>query len=409
MAHLARLAFIITDPTTGLPINNATVEVRKQGATVNGTTGPTTINIHAQGAIDVGDTVNIDNDADIAVAVLTQPTAVQLTVAAAGFSTLVNDVTRLTPTSPLPTVWNAEEGAETKTNPLTTDNLGEAFCFVPNGLWDALVTVGGVKTLLINQAAAGGGSAASNVFATGSESAYDFDTFRLLGSGDSIARFLNNGVEKASVERDGQVVTTAGVTAVGSITSSTGDLILTDGEIQMSRTASALVPGATSFALRNNADNANNILVLDAGDVTIRRDLTVTQDLTVTRDVSSRRTTRTGGTAVVPGDFSLSAGWGNTALINTPVGTDSIGELRITCQGSGIAAEPFVTFTFPDGAYPDGYICMLTVASNTTTGEYDHQWVASESPGSSASCTFFLSGTPTTAKTYNVAWIITGR
>ena len=406
MAHLARLAFIITDPTTGLPINNATVEVRKQGATVNGTTGPTTINIHAQGAIDVGDTVNIDNDADIAVAVLTQPTAVQLTVAAAGFSTLVNDVTRLTPTSPLPTVWNAEEGAETKTNPLTTDNLGEAFCFVPNGLWDALVTVGGVKTLLINQVASGGGLSMSNIFTTGAESAYDFDTARALGTGDKIARFLDDGVTRVSISKSGDITAVTGLFT--SDVAIIGNLTLA-ADLAMSATASQLIPGATSFAIRNNADNADNVLVLDAGDVTIRRDLTVTQDLTVTRDAACRRGTRTGGTAVVPGDFSISSGWGDTALINTPVGTDAAGELRITCQGSGIGAEPFVTFTFPDGAYADGYLCMLTVASNTTTGEYDHQWVASESPGSSASATFFLSGTPTTAKTYNVAWLIIGR
>ena len=37
--------------------------------------------------------------------------------------------------------------------------------------------------------------------------------------------------------------------------------------------ASEIVPGATSFAIRNTADNANNLLVVDAGDVTTGRGL----------------------------------------------------------------------------------------------------------------------------------------
>jgi hypothetical protein len=40
--------------------------------------------------------------------------------------------------------------------------------------------------------------------------------------------------------------------------------------------ASRIVPGATSLALRNNANNANNVLVTDAGLVTIRAGLTIT-------------------------------------------------------------------------------------------------------------------------------------
>lgn len=44
-----------------------------------------------------------------------------------------------------------------------------------------------------------------------------------------------------------------------------------------------LVPGATSFSLRNNANNADNLLVSNAGAVTVRAGLTVTASgLTVT-------------------------------------------------------------------------------------------------------------------------------
>jgi hypothetical protein len=36
--------------------------------------------------------------------------------------------------------------------------------------------------------------------------------------------------------------------------------------------ASKIVPGATSLSFRNNADNADNVIVSDAGDLTIRND-----------------------------------------------------------------------------------------------------------------------------------------
>jgi hypothetical protein len=38
------------------------------------------------------------------------------------------------------------------------------------------------------------------------------------------------------------------------------------------------VPGVTSFALRNNADNANNVVISDAGQVTIRDNLLFVSD-----------------------------------------------------------------------------------------------------------------------------------
>lgn len=47
------------------------------------------------------------------------------------------------------------------------------------------------------------------------------------------------------------------------------------GNITMSTAASQLVPGATSFSLRNNANNADNLLVSDAGLITLRASATV--------------------------------------------------------------------------------------------------------------------------------------
>ena len=57
-----------------------------------------------------------------------------------------------------------------------------------------------------------------------------------------------------------------------------------------------LVPGATSFSLRNNANNADNVLVSNAGAVTVRAGLTVT---------ASGLTVTAGGITVTDGGFAL--------------------------------------------------------------------------------------------------------
>lgn len=55
------------------------------------------------------------------------------------------------------------------------------------------------------------------------------------------------------------------------------------GSLTMATAASKIVPGATSFAIRNNADAANNLVITDAGEATIRAGLTITAGgLTVT-------------------------------------------------------------------------------------------------------------------------------
>ncbi len=55
----------------------------------------------------------------------------------------------------------------------------------------------------------------------------------------------------------------------GSQTITTGNLTLTAGNLTMSAAASKIVPGATSFAIRNNADSQNNLLLSNAGALTL--------------------------------------------------------------------------------------------------------------------------------------------
>jgi hypothetical protein len=71
-------------------------------------------------------------------------------------------------------------------------------------------------------------------------------------------------------------VSTGAVTSTHAITITSGGVTLTAGSLTLGAAASQLIPGATSLSLRNNANNADNLLILDNGNVTVRGTLTVT-------------------------------------------------------------------------------------------------------------------------------------
>lgn len=60
----------------------------------------------------------------------------------------------------------------------------------------------------------------------------------------------------------------------------------------------------------------------------------------------------TGATALVAGDFALSAGWGDTATVTTISATDQGGTFTVAATGTGQGANPTVSITFKDGAWP---------------------------------------------------------
>lgn len=61
----------------------------------------------------------------------------------------------------------------------------------------------------------------------------------------------------------------------------TAEATLTDNQVAVSGATFEVVPGATSFTFKNNADNANNLGIADAGAITIRSTFTssATSDL----------------------------------------------------------------------------------------------------------------------------------
>lgn len=140
------------------------------------------------------------------------------------------------------------------------------------------LTVTNASTLYISNAPVGGGAgpaAITNTYAIWvDDGPVRFDsTFTLTGpidiaSGTAAAPAytftgdLNTGMYRIGADRLG--FSTAGVAAWE--INATGDLV-------SAIAATQLVPGATSFALRNNANNASNVTVTDAGVVSVVRDV----------------------------------------------------------------------------------------------------------------------------------------
>lgn len=69
---------------------------------------------------------------------------------------------------------------------------------------------------------------------------------------------------------------TAAVVDAGGLTVTSGDLVVATGLLSFGATAGQIVGGSTSFAVRNHASTADNLLITDAGVATIRAGLTIT-------------------------------------------------------------------------------------------------------------------------------------
>jgi hypothetical protein len=67
------------------------------------------------------------------------------------------------------------------------------------------------------------------------------------------------------------------------------------------------------------------------------------------------------GTALVAGDFALSAGWGTTASVGSVLGTDSAFSFVVTSSGTGQGVGPTVTITFHDGTWTNSPLCVANM------------------------------------------------
>ena len=110
--------------------------------------------------------------------------------------------------------------------------------------------------------------------------------FGTRGAGTYRFRSHFDGTARTQFEVLATVGATRWITAAGSTTNPTlnvtaGSLAITPAvvlasSLEFTTAAAKIIPGATSLALRNNADSADNLLISDAGSVTVRVNLTVT-------------------------------------------------------------------------------------------------------------------------------------
>lgn len=128
-------------------------------------------------------------------------------------------------------------------------------------------------------------------------------------------------------------------------------------------------------------------------------------NLTATGIVTTKRVNVDSATTLVSGDFSLSAGWGNTAALAITVTTskDQACCVTITTGGTGIAANPTLTLTFHDGTWTNVPVCIAH-----QTGGNDFISDITVTARSATAYTFQFNGTPTTAKTYEISILTMG-
>lgn len=135
-------------------------------------------------------------------------------------------------------------------------------------------TVSGTPTWASNQAITLSTAAQTNVTSLGSLTSLTMAGTLTVGA--NTLALASSTVSGTPTWSSNQAITLstaaqANVTSLGTLTSLT-----TSGTVTMTAAASKIVPGATSFSHRNNADNADNILIADNGNTTVRGTLTAT-------------------------------------------------------------------------------------------------------------------------------------
>jgi len=125
-----------------------------------------------------------------------------------------------------------------------------------------------------------------------------------------------------------------------------------------------------------------------------------------TRDLIARRINTTGGTALAAGDFTLSAGWGDTAAVSAVTGTDQGWNITVTCGGAGIAANPTITLTFKDGTWTNTPIVISKMVGGTGTITDLTEPPADQTP---TTWEITFNGTPVDTMTYIISGIVMGR
>ena len=170
----------------------------------------------------------------------------------------------------------------------------------------------------------------------------------------------------------------------------------------------------TDIALRSKviSEADNRWIVLKNGD-TRWGDGTNSPDVRLYRDSADNLKTddtftalryKAAGTALVAGDFALSAGWGNTASVGSLRGTDQFHELTITSAGTGQGASPTLTLTYKDGTWSTAPVVRVN------RQEFASQATVTFGVTTQSATQYVLTfnGTPVAAETYRICVFVGG-
>jgi hypothetical protein len=104
-------------------------------------------------------------------------------------------------------------------------------------------------------------------------------------------------------------------------------------------------------------------------------------------------------------DWAASAGWGSTASITAVASgsTDIGGQVTVQCNGSGIGANPTLTLTFRDGAFPVAPVAVVCRASGAAPATAFLFWGTT-----TTTLILTFAGTPVAGNFYDFSWILCG-
>ena len=119
---------------------------------------------------------------------------------------------------------------------------------------------------------------------------------------DNNQTFTGNQTFSGTIAANGAVTTAAGITV-----NTTGITIAPQTAITFSHASARIVPGATGLYFRNNANSADNLAIVDAGDATFRAGLTIAGGLAgvTTLSMSSTLTMTASASRIVAGATSF--------------------------------------------------------------------------------------------------------
>jgi len=420
MAQYGRIQRTFQD-SQGRPIVGLAVTVRKQGATVNGlhSGAQTSFTVNDPGGItdSPADQLQVGTDTSVTRAV-SSVAATTIVVGAGGFSNVADDA-RLTPTTNLPTVYNDAQGGETITQPLQTDANGSIECWAPIVPYD-LYTPGIVKVysprLIQDVVPEGQELVVSNIFPSASSVAFQKDTLRAMVSGSKLERLLSAGVEKWYVGLQAALEPVVPAHhVIGPLTIDSGGIVITLNDLTFGAAASRIIPGATSFSVRNHANSADNLLVSDAGVATLRAGLVVAAggatitagDIAATASLANfKRIGATGGTAITTADITIGGNWGTTATKNVQAGsTDTRGTIYVVSSGTGQSADAAVVLTFKDGTFTTNPVVLVCVdGANTTPAALGEGWDGK--PSGATAAVFNHHTAPVAGQQYGFSYIV---